>query len=162
MPLFSAVNAPYIHLIFSHLPVTGVPISLLVFLIAYIKKSHQIFIAGCWVLLIVSLGAIPTYWAGEPAEEIVKHLPHFNVQIFERHEAWGQYALMSTLLSGFLALICLFYDSFRKTVTKPLVIATVTWVIVNTAVLMATANFGGKVNHQEIRGSPVTYQETED
>jgi membrane protein YqaA with SNARE-associated domain len=156
------MNAPYIHLIFSHLPVTGVPISLMIFLIAYIKRSHQIFIAGCWVLLIVSLGAVPTYWAGEPAEEIVKHLPHFNEQVFERHEAWGQYALMSTLLSGFLALVCLFYDSFRKTIIKPLIVATIVWVTVNAAILLMTANYGGKVNHQEIRSGAVTYQESED
>jgi uncharacterized membrane protein len=150
------MTAPYIHLIFSHIAVVGLPLVLLIFIFAYLKKPREVFIAGCWVLLIVSLAAIPTYWSGEPTEEIVKHYPHFSKPIQETHEQWGQYALLATLISGFLGLVCLFYDSFRKSLYKPLVSVTVLWLILNIVILLVTANYGGKIIHQEIRGQVTT------
>ncbi len=145
------MNAAHIHLIFSHVAVVGIPLVLLIFIIAWLKKSHEVFMAGCWVLLLVSLAAVPTYWAGEPTEEIVEHFPHFSKPIQETHEEWGQYALLATLISGFLGLVCLFYDSFRKKLYKPLVSLTVLWLVLNIIILLITANYGGKIIHQEIR-----------
>ena len=150
------MNAPYLHLIFSHLALVGIPLVLLIFIIAYLKKSHEVFMAGCWVLLLVSLAAIPTYWAGAPTEEIVEHFPHFSKPIQETHEQWAQYALLSTLISGFLGLVCLFYDSFRKKLNKLLVTVTVLWLALNIIILLVTANYGGKIIHQEIRGEATT------
>jgi len=155
------MNAPHIHLIFSHVAVVGIPLVLLIFIIAYLKKSHEVFIAGCWVLLLVSLAAIPTYWAGEPTEEIVEHFPHFSKPIQETHEQWAQYALLATLSSGFLALVCLFYDSFRKKLNKLLVTVTVLWLALNIIILLVTANYGGKIIHQEIRGQVASQPEAE-
>lgn len=145
------MNAAYIHLIFNHIAVVGIPLVLLVFLISYLKKSQAIFISGCWLLLIVSLTAIPTYWAGAPAEEIVEHLPYFDKEIQETHQAWGQYALMATLFSGFLGLVCLFYDSFKRKLSKLVIVVTVIWLLVNMIILLVTANYGSKILHQEIR-----------
>lgn len=156
------MNVPYIHLIFSHIPVVGLPLVLLIFIIACLKKSQPVFVAGCWVLLLISLTAIPTYLAGEPTKKIVEHFPHFNKQIQETHQSLGQFALMATLFSGFLGLVCLFYDSFRKTVTKPLILVTVLWLVVNIVILLFTANYGGKIIHQEIRGGQTTVEQEEE
>ena len=155
------MNAPYIHLIFSHVAVIGIPLVLLIFVIAYLKKSHEVFIAGCWVLFLVSLAAIPTYWAGAPTEEIVEHFPHFSKPIQQTHEQWAQYALLSTLISGFLGLVCLFYDSFRHRLNKLLVALTILWLILNITILLVTASYGGKIIHQEIRGQVTSQPETE-
>ena len=145
------MNAAYIHLFFNHFPVVGIPLVLLLFLISYLKKSQAIFISGCWLLLIVSLTAIPTYWAGAPAEEIVEHLPYFDKEIQETHQAWGQYALMATLFSGFLGLVSLFYDSFKKRLSKSVIVVTVLWLLVNIVILFITAGYGSRILHQEIR-----------
>lgn len=155
------MNAAHIHLIFSHVAVVGIPLALLIFIIAYLKKSREVFIAGCWILLLVSLAAIPTYWAGEPTEEIVEHLPHFSKPIQQTHEQWAQYALLSTLISGFLGLVCLFYDSFRHKLNRLLVAVTVLWLLLNIIILLVTANYGGKIIHQEIRGQITSQPETE-
>jgi len=153
------MNAAHIHLIFSHIAVVGIPLALLIFILAYLKKSHEVFMAGCWVLLLVSLAAIPTYWAGEPTEKIVEHFPYFSKPIQETHEQWAQYALLSSLISGFLGLVCLFYDSFRHRLNKLLVALTVLWLILNISILLVTANYGGKIIHQEIRGKVTTPSE---
>lgn len=156
------MNAAHIHLIFNHIPVEGVPIVLLIFVIAYFKKSQPIFIAGCWVLLLVSLATIPAYIAGDPAKDIVEHYPYFDKAIEGTHEDLAQYALIATLLSGFLALVCLLYDRFRGKLFKPLLVVTTLWVALNVVILLITANYGGKIMHQEIRGGQVTQETLED
>ncbi|MCI0530415.1 MAG: hypothetical protein L0Y74_00465, partial [candidate division Zixibacteria bacterium] len=115
------MNAAHLHILTSHVVVVGVPLVALIFLVAFLKKSHPVFIAGCWMLLFVTLFAIPTYWAGEPAKELVGHLPHFDREIQRTHENLGQYVLLANLVTGFWALVCLFYDSFRKKLPRVLI-----------------------------------------
>jgi len=156
------MNAAHLHILTSHVVVVGVPLVAFIFLLAFLKKSHPVFIAGCWMLLFVTLFAIPTYWAGGPAKELVEHLPHFDQEIQHTHENLGQYVLLANLVTGFWALVCLFYDSFRKKLPRVLITVMVLFLLADTALLLITANYGSKIIHQEVRSDGISSSPSED
>lgn len=149
------MNLAHIHLILNHIPVIGIPVAL-AFLIygTYVKNQLTQRFA---LLVLIGLAAVvlPVYFTGEPAEEVVEHLPGVAESFIEAHEDAAMFSLVLTLLSGATAFIALW---FQKDPKKSRLLNFGVMGVASLAVLslLYTANLGGKVRHTELRsGSTV-------
>lgn len=144
------MNLAHIHLILNHIPVVGLPLAL-IFLIQGVRKKDgglQNFALG--VLSLIALMAVPVYFTGEPAEEVVEHLPGVLESFIESHEEAALFSLILTLLCGVIALLGL----WKRHVKKKYVLAVKSVILVGAiavASLGYTAYLGGNIRHTEFR-----------
>jgi predicted RND superfamily exporter protein len=93
---------------------------------------------------------LPVYLTGEPAEEVVEHLPGVAESFIESHEDAAKFSLILTLATGALAFVALWFqksESRRRLVNFGVMgLATVAFLS-----LAYTANLGGKIRHSELR-----------
>jgi uncharacterized membrane protein len=146
------MDLTYLHLILNHIPVIGVIIGFLILAWATLRGYEEVKNTGLVVLVLTALVAIPVYLTGEPAEEVVEHLPGVSEQIIELHEGAALYSLILVIVSGALALLALVAKRFLSAkVSVVAVYACLVFSLIAAASLAYTANLGGQIRHSEIR-----------
>ncbi|MCZ6879154.1 MAG: hypothetical protein ACE1ZI_01560 [Acidobacteriota bacterium] len=157
------MNWPHVHLLLNHVPVMGVPFGFLLLAAALARKSLELTKASLGVFAVVALVTIPVYLAGEPAEEVVEHLPGISESFIEEHEESALLSLVAIEILGVLAVagLVLFRGSSIPTwfVTTSLVLSLLAAVSVGW-----TANLGREIHHPEIRSdfSPASEDDQDD
>ena len=141
----------HIHLALNHVPVIGLLIVLLLLAIAMRRGSMELTRVSYALLMLLAATAVLVYLTGEPAEEMVEHLPGFSEAIIEEHEEVALIATIGMVVLGLAALVGLV--GFRAPRVIPgwygrgvLLLALVTG-----GVMVWTANLGGQIRHTEIR-----------
>ena len=144
------MNPAHLHLILNHIPVLGTAFGMALIAWALVRKSDELKRVSLGVFVIIALLAIPAYLTGEPAEEIVEHLPGVNEASIEEHEDAAKFAFAGVLLLGAAALGGLIV--FRRGKPTPAWAAVVALAlsIVVFAMMVRTANLGGLIRHPEI------------
>ena len=104
-------------------------------------------------MIVCALAAIPVYLTGEPAEEIVEHLPGVSEAILEQHEDIGKIAFIGMEVLGVLALGSLVVSWRKEKWLPPLAVTSLLFTAVCGGVLGYTAYLGGQVRHSEIRAN---------
>lgn len=154
------MNLAHIHLILNHIPIIGIPVALafLVYGIYANNRPSQRFA----LLVLVGLAAmvLPVYFTGEPAEEVVEHLPGVGESFIEAHEDAAMFSLVLTLITGAAAFVAIWFQNDQ---TKSRVINFGVVGVASLAVLslLYTANLGGKIRHTELQ-SGAAIQQSED
>lgn len=145
------MNGAHIHLLLNHIPILGTVFGLLLLLWATLRKSDQLQRVSLGVFVLTALVAVPAYLSGEPAEEVVEHLPGVTHAIIEAHEKAALLALVAMAATGILSLASLILH--RRAEKLPGYIAPVLLMLaVLTGGLMGwTGNLGGQIRHTEIR-----------
>lgn len=143
------MNYSHLHLLLNHIPVVGIPLALCFLAYGYAWKNE-----GAQKFALVSLVALaaltlPTYFTGEPAEELVEHLPGVAESFIESHEEAAEVALIFTLITGVAASATLWLG--RARLVRYTVLGTMLAALVATLSLGYVANLGGKIRHTEIR-----------
>jgi hypothetical protein len=80
------MNWAHIHLSLNHLPVVGIIFGVLLLLLALLRKSEELKRVSLGVFVLTALLALPVYFTGEPAEEVVEHVPGVAESLIGRHE----------------------------------------------------------------------------
>lgn len=145
------MNAAQQHLLLNHLPVIGSLFCLLLLAYGLARRSDDIQRVTFGILVLLALIAIPTYLTGEPAEEVIEHLPGFSHAHVEAHESMAKITLVAFLVMGILSIVGLLFSRGRKI---PLVLALVVLIgnVATFGVTAYTAHLGGQIRHTEIRG----------
>jgi hypothetical protein len=144
------MNLAHIHLALNHIPVIGIPVALAFLVYALYVKNQSSQRFALLVLVGLSTMVLPVYFTGEPAEEIVEHLPGVAESFIEAHEDAAKFSLILTLMTGAASFIALW---FQKNPKKSRVLNFGVMSVASLAVLslLYTANLGGKVRHTELR-----------
>jgi hypothetical protein len=146
------MDLTYLHLILNHIPVIGIIIGFLIVAWAALRGYDHVKNTGLVVLVLTALVAIPVYLTGEPAEEVVEHLPGVSEQIIELHEDAALYSLILAIVSGAIALLALIAKRFMAAKIGLVAVYACLLVSFIAAASMAyTANLGGQIRHTEIR-----------
>ncbi len=155
------MNWAHVHLALSHLPVIGAIFGVLLLLLALLRKSEELKRVSLGVFVITALLALPVYFTGEPAEEVVEHLPGVAESLIERHENAALFALLMAGGAGVVALAGLIL--FRRAEKLPgwIVAATLVLSLATSGLMGWTANLGGQIRHTEIRAGFTAPAETE-
>jgi uncharacterized membrane protein len=155
------MNWVHVHLALSHLPVIGTIFGVLLLLLALIRKSEELKRVSLGVFVFTALLALPVYFTGEPAEEVVEHLPGVAESLIERHQNAALFALLMAGVTGIVALTGLIL--FRRAEKMPgrVVAAALVLSLATSGLMVWTANLGGEIRHTEIRADFQAPAETE-
>ena len=151
------MNSAHLHLILNHIPVLGTWFGLLLLLAAgVLRKSEELKRAALVTFVLTALVTIPTYLAGQAAEDMVERLPGVSEQLIEGHEGAGLVALIAASALGALALGGLILFRRAENLPKRFVALSLIVSLGVAGWMVWTANLGGKVRHTEIRGEGLT------
>lgn len=138
------------HLIYNHLPVVGA-IWTTGLLLAGLVRPHPVLVRTAFISVIfVGLLALPTYFTGEPAEEVVELLPGIDEEALEAHEDLGKRALIVCLASALSATLGLRWSNRRPHTRAPLV-PTLVLTLVAVGILAWAAHLGGGIHRPELQ-----------
>jgi hypothetical protein len=153
------MNEAQQHLLLNHLPVLGSLFCLLLLAYGLVRRSDEVQKVALGALVLVALLAIPTYLTGEPAEELVEHLPGVSESYIEAHESMAKIALVASLVLGVLALGGLIV-SRGCAVPSAFAVLVLLGNLASFGLMAYTAHLGGQIRHTEIRAGSAPAGET--
>ncbi len=144
------MNFAYMHLIINHIPLVGIPIALAFLGHGLWTRSASTQRFSLLILFGLAAMVLPVYLTGEPAEEVVEHLPGVLESFIESHEDAAKFSLILTLTTGAAAFLALWFqrvESKRRLIN----FGVMGLAILALLSLAYTANLGGKIRHSELR-----------
>ena len=152
------MNGAQVHLAVNHFPVVGVLIGALVLWTGTLIKISAVKRTGLAIILSAALAAIPAYFSGEPAAEIIEHRPQVSETWIESHEEAAETAFALTGLLGLGAAMALASTRIRGLgkLEKPTTRFVVVFSILAFAALARAAHRGGLIRHDELRTEGAT------
>jgi uncharacterized membrane protein len=148
------MDAAHIHLLLNHVPVLGAVFGALLIAYAMVRDSDDVCRAGLWTLGVAGAAAVVVYLTGEPAEELVEGLPGFSHDALERHEEIALWATVAASGVGLLSFLTLWVYRARRVPGRFRAVLLVVALALS-GIMGWTANSGGQVRHEEIRGDAV-------
>lgn len=144
------MNFAHLHLIMNHIPFIGIPVALSFLAHGLWTKNAPTQRFSLLVLFGLAAMVLPVYLTGEPAEEVVEHLPGVAESFIEAHEDAAKFSLILTLATGALAFVALWFqkNESRRRLLNLGVMGIATLALLS---LAYTANLGGKIRHTELR-----------
>ena len=144
----------HLHLMLNHVPVIGIVFGLFVLLGGVLTRSKPVAIAGLGLLIFAGLIAIPVYFTGEPAEEMVEGLPGVSEAVIGTHESAAMVSLVLAMATGLLAMGTVVLLRTRLVRAQSyLVMASLLVSMITGISMIQTANLGGQIRHSEIRAA---------
>jgi uncharacterized membrane protein len=148
------MNWAHVHLVLNHIPVLGTVFGLTLLGYAVIRRDDTLKKAALGAFVAIALLALPVYFTGEPAEELVEGAAGISKTAIEAHEQSALISLVGVELLGIIALIGL-VAARRRPVSATVGGVTLIVSLATAALMARTANLGGQVHHEEIRaGAP--------
>lgn len=152
------MNASQIHLALTHLPVILSLAGMVALAISFIKTNLSLRKTALYILLIAGVGAIPVFFTGEGAEEVVEHIPGVSESLIEEHEKMARLGLIAILTAAVLALVSLL-KFLSAPIASRMAVAVLMVSLVSTGLMAQTAHLGGQIRHTEIRQGAVQQQQ---
>ncbi len=159
------METAYFHVAINHFPVIGVPIILLLWLIAVWRGSDELKAASMLLLVVVGVTGIATWLTGEGSEDFAKTIAGVDREAIEEHQTWATVSLVEVVIATLLAAYGLFRygglrllarrdgnDSPRDSNSKfPgwLTTAMLVLLLIGSGLLFYTSKLGGEVRHTE-------------
>lgn len=145
------MDAAHIHLMLNHVPVLGGVATFCLVVIADFKKDHAFTKLALQLMVLIAILTLPVYFTGEPAEEIVEHLPGVAESFIEEHEKFANLALGTTELLGLIGIVGLYWLKKSPDLVKQYWRSVQFIALANVIVMIIVANLGGQIRHTEIR-----------
>lgn len=143
-------NGAQLHLIVNHLPIVGFVIFVPVILMACITKRSDYKRMALLAATFLGFLALPAFWTGEPAEEIIERYGDVSEAQIEEHEESAEIGLVAALMtSGIAALGWLLTRSNDARLNLAISITALA-VIVTSGLMAWVGHEGGKIRHPEI------------
>ena len=148
------MNASQIHLALTHVPVILSIIGLVILIIALIRKNDTLTKTSFYIFLAAGLFALPVYFTGEGAEEVVEDFPGVSEGIIGQHEQFATISLTIILISAAVSLAALFlYKSIKA--ARIMKYAVLLFALGSAVTMARTAHLGGQIRHTEIQSASI-------
>lgn len=147
------MNAAQVHLALTHMPVILTITGLTILLISLFIKKQAVTNTGLIVLVAAGVFAIPVFFSGEGAEEIVEELTGVTGSMIEEHEDIAKFSLFAVSATAVLALLAMIIGN--KKIFRPISYLVVVFALVTSGVMAYTAHLGGQIRHTEITDSGI-------
>lgn len=146
------MNGAQVHLLANHLPVLGVVFAAALTSAGVFRGSEELKKAGLWAFVLAALCALPAYFSGEGAEDVVERLPDVTKALIHEHEEAAEKALAGALFLGAAALAALVHAWRSKAALLPKAApALLALSLPVMGILAWAAHLGGLVRHTELR-----------
>jgi uncharacterized membrane protein len=144
------MTGAHLHLLLNHFPIIGTLIAVAVLAVGLLRKSADLTRAGLLMLVVVAILTLPTVLTGEPAEEMVEHMPGVTRDVIHTHEEAAETAAMIMYATGIAALAALVLGWRGRTV-RWLNAVVLLMGVVTFGLMARVGNLGGQVRHTEVR-----------
>jgi hypothetical protein len=145
------MNGAQLHLMMNHIPVVGMIFTAAALAAGLLFRSGALVRSGFVLLVALSLAAVPVYFSGEPAEELVEDAAGVTHATIETHEDFAKIAMIGIVAIGLVALVALIRAGRREMprgFAVVMLVAALAW----SGVLAWTAHLGGQIRHPELTG----------
>lgn len=146
------MSITHLHLLLNHFPVVGIVGLVVLFAIAWQRRSTELGKVTLGLTMLLAAVAAVVYLTGEPAEKLVEKLPGFDETLVEAHEEAALVALLAFGALGVMAAGALLRYRGRG-LPRGVLAAGLAGSLVTGALVGWTANLGGQIRHTEIRGA---------
>ena len=154
------MNSSQIHLALTHVPVILSLIGLIILIIALIRKNDMLTKTSFYILLAAGLFALPVYFTGEGAEEVIEDLPGVSEGIIGKHEQFASISLTIILICGAMSLAAVFlYKSFS--IARVMKYVVLLFAFASAVTMAKTAHLGGQIRHTEIQSTVMASSDKE-
>jgi len=143
-------NGAQFHMLVNHLPVIGFLGMVVALGVAMKVQSIDIKRFVLLATVIVGASALAPYWTGEPAEEVIEHLPGVSKDLIHEHEELAEKATILSIVTAFAAGFAFFLQWRRPETLRRSIPAVFVLSLVTAGVMGAAAHEGGKIRHSEI------------
>lgn len=152
------MNQAHFHLILTHIPIMGILFGILILLAGIILKNKPVRVTALYVLFGSALMAVPTFFSGEGAEEMLENYPNVSHQVIERHEELASIFIWVVGALGILSLITSLaeYRGWKSRNTFYLLTGLAALAAMAFAKPLGTS--GGEIRHTEIKTAAVDTQ----
>lgn len=155
------INGAQIHLGLNHLPIAFTLVGVALLAVALKRKSLELKTAASILVILSAIVALPVYFSGESAEEIVEHRPGVSGNVIHEHEEAGEFAFIFVEVLGALTLALFLFERFKRNLPPQMWWGVVLLGVINLAIFIRTAHLGGLIRHDELGGTPQANQTQE-
>lgn len=145
------MSGAYLHLLLNHFPVVGFFFAFFFLAFAWKTGNETLSRAGMAIVVFTALITIPAYLSGEPAEEMIEHLPSFSEKMLSAHEEFAEKIVWLIWGTGIVAAVGLLISWSRKKTPQWILGLLFFLGLASFAVAAWTNKLGGQINHPEIR-----------
>jgi len=142
-----------IHLVFNHIPITGVLIGLLVLIAGLIFRKEQVNITALAIFIFTGLIAILAYLTGEGAESLAKTEGNYSETMLHIHEERSLFFVVTVLLLSVVAVITCVFHLRKKKLLAIMHFLTLVLATIAVASGIYVSKTGRQIHHPEIRNS---------
>lgn len=145
------MNPLHVHLVLNHFPVLGVFFGLALLLAASLRKSDELARAGLAAFALSAAAAVPVFFSGEGAEDLVRPLLGLPEALVERHEEAAELSLWLVGPLGAISLALLWRFRAAERLPSRALAACFAVGLAAAAALTRAAAFGGQLRHPEVQ-----------
>jgi len=149
---FSAVH---IHLVINHSPLFAELFAFCLMIFGFWKKRREFVTAGMVVAIIAALCGIATDLTGDGAADFLANakppIAGVDTKLIHEHDLAAGYVVISSCITGVLAIAALFIGHRRGTRPRWMEIVIAILIFWSLTVVARTALLGGRIHHPETR-----------
>lgn len=148
-------SAAYLHLAINHSPLFAEIFALCLILFGLLKKRREFVTAALVVAIIAALCGIAAKLTGDGAADFVSHakppIAGVDKTLIREHDDAAGYVVISSCITGALAIVALFIGHRRGTRPRWLEVVIAIFILWSLTVVARTALLGGRIHHPEVR-----------
>lgn len=145
------MNWPHLHLMLNHIPFLGTFFGLALLVLALVRRSEELTRVALATFVLVAVTAVPTYIAGERAEEVVEHLAGSSESVIEEHEESALLSLIAAEGLGVISLVGLLLFRGSRGIPRPFAGVCLAGALLAGSLLARTAHLGRPIRHPEVQ-----------
>lgn len=145
------MSPAHVHLALNHIPLLVPLVGLVLLAYGAWKKNSEAVRFGLIAFIIAAVAALPVYFSGEGAEEIVEHLPGVSETLIEEHEEAAAWGLAAIELLGTASLGAFIFMARTKRTPSRAISAILLLSLAAIVIVARVANLGGQIRHEEVR-----------
>ena len=145
------MNWAHLHLLLNHVPVLGTIFGLTLLGWAMLRRDLAVQRVALGVFVAIAMLALPAYFSGEPAKDVVEQATRVSDLAVEAHEHAALVALIGVELLGLVALGGLYAARRHRPLSATVTRAALFVALVTAGLMARTATLGGQIRHLEIQ-----------
>lgn len=142
-----------IHLAFNHFPFVLTAVGAVFLLASWIPRLSGLRRSALLLLVLSGVLAVPTYFSGEGAEDVLRSHPDFPGTLIHNHEELAKFGFVLTLILAIAATALLWVERTRE-VARIWYALLVVGALVVLVMLGRISHLGGLISHPELRSIP--------
>jgi uncharacterized membrane protein len=144
------MNGSHLHLLFTHLPIVGLGMAILINIYAIANKNKALYKLTLWGYVAIGIFSLLAYLTGDGAEEIIKTYPGITEDIIESHEQIALLFFIGMMAITAASLLGIYVTKTKESFLKKFNLLLLVAALLLSLLAIKTGATGGVIRHTEI------------